>query len=267
MRRKMSKNKFLGSVTIAIVLSTMILATFAFSKTQLDTNQVYLQMKANKDSYILGEPIHLIGEYINDTDEDVLIYLAKTTVISVAKDGQDFKWFDSEPTNCSISRPFLLKAKQAFTKIDEPFTRNNGVFLLNAEGEAPHSYKVRTEKIVPNFAFQDIGTYYAKYGAELVTDEKKRTSDPIRTEPVKITITEPMGDDLEVWKIISGENKSKFTQLMRSGGFYERDEIKKTDFIKEVEQILADYPNSIYSSYLRNGIDNFKKLEIEKKRK
>jgi hypothetical protein len=262
------RNKILiTTIIITSLLASVIFATYALANSKSKPKQVYLKMSANKDSYILGEPIRLIGDYINHTDHDVLLYLSKLTAINVAKEGEEFKWFDANPTDCSFSTGFLLKANTTYSTLHNLGQERNGVFLLNAIGEAPHSYKVRTEIIEPNYAFQGVGTYYAKYEASLVTDEKKRTSDPIRTEPVKITITEPMGDDLEVWKIISGENKSKFTQLMRSGGFYERDEIKKTDFINEVEQILTDYPNSIYSSYLRNGIDNFKKLEIEKKRK
>ncbi len=262
----MSKKIIIGITVTICCLVSVLLATFAFAQTKSNTKQIYLRMTANKDSYILGEPIRLIGEYINNTNKDVLIHLGKTTVVAIAKEGEDYKWFDAAPTDCSISNGFSLKANQTYTTPYKPFTPRNGLFLLNAIGPEPHSYTVRTERVEPVYAFQEVGVYYAKYGAELIIDKKTTKTESIITEPVKITITEPTGNDLEVWKIIGGEDRQMFADLMRSGSYNDniKDEAKKTASINQVEQILIDYPNSTYSTYLRDGLDNFKRFEAEK---
>jgi hypothetical protein len=269
--------KIIISMTIMLSLAaSIILTTLTFAQTEVN-KQVYLQMSSNKDSYILGEPIQINGEYINNTNKDALIYVGRTNGILLA-DGEDYKYFDAAPTDCSISRPFQLKAGQSYKTLDKPYNYKNVVFLMNAMGDRSPKINCdglkraekaicieKREKPVPvKYAFQDVGTYYAKYGGSLITDEKNDKTEPIPTEPVKITIFEPTGDDLEVWRVIGGEDRQMFADLMRSGSLYEKDEVKKITFMNEVEQILIDYPNSIYSNYLRDGLDSFKRFEVEK---
>jgi hypothetical protein len=276
----MSKKIIISTTIMLSLAASIILTTLTFAQTEAN-KKVHLQMSSNKDEYVLGEPIQINGEYINDTNKDAMIYLGRTNGILLAY-GEDYKYFDAAPTDCSVPMPFQLKAGERYKTSDKPYNYKNVIFLLNAIGDRQPAINCdglkrleraicieeREKPVHPKYAFQDVGTYYAKFGGFLITDEKNEKTEPITTETVKITIVEPTRDDLEVWKIIGGEDRHTFADLMRSGwvDYNIKDEAKKTAFVNQVEQILIDYPNSTYSTYLRDGLKNYRAKEIEKVR-
>jgi len=59
----------------------------------------------------------------------------------------------------------------------------------------------------------------------------------VDSEPIAITVEEPIGEDLEVWNRIKNDGKFAF-------------------FI-QVEDILQKYPRSIYAAPLRRSLEKF----------
>jgi len=79
----------------------------------------------------------------------------------------------------------------------------------------------------------------------------------VDSEPIAITVEEPIGEDLEVWNRI--KNDGKFAFFIQEGGIqaqvYERD--LRDAFQKQVEDILQKYPRSIYAAPLRRSLEKF----------
>lgn len=83
---------------------------------------------------------------------------------------------------------------------------------------------------------------------------------PIESEEVEVVVNEPEGDDLTVWNQIKG--KRDIAILMQTGDFANsKDEDKN---ISEVEHIILQYPNSIYSKYLKPNLEKFKENKAKR---
>ena len=82
---------------------------------------------------------------------------------------------------------------------------------------------------------------------------------------MKITITEPNGENLDVWnKIKDNGDIGYFLQegdLIR-GRYYTAEERAK--FQQEVQQIISEHPNSFYAQSLRQSLDKFRASEAER---
>ncbi|MGH9820086.1 MAG: hypothetical protein ACRD43_07930, partial [Pyrinomonadaceae bacterium] len=112
-------------------------------------------------------------------------------------------------------------------------------------------------KITTQYAFPDPGTYYIK-GVSYIGDEGKT----MESDPIKITIKEPVGDDLAVWNEIKGNKEIAF--LMEDGSFDTGKDEEKQQLTDQVEQTFTKYPQSIYSGYLKTNLEKYKAHETQR---
>jgi hypothetical protein len=250
-----------GLVSLLLITVTSVylreINAFKFS----NDSKLKLKIDSQKDSYLLGEVVQLNVNLVNETDEAIKIS-SKPTVengylkIWISKDKKDFKEYKGNRWGLSDrSGSGILDPTQSI--------KSQGTLLWNYT--LPIEYKdkiIAKDKIESAYAMPESGIYYIKAIANLL-NKKERTN--IESEPIKITITEPEGEDLEVWnKIKDNGNFAYFIQegdmLIPSYKSEERDKLQA-----EIEQILADYPNSFYSTSLRQSLSKFKTSEAKRK--
>lgn len=116
------------------------------------------------------------------------------------------------------------------------------------------------------YAFPTAGAYYlqAKYLYDNVVVNGQIQPILAESEPIKITIEEPVGDDLEVWNKI--KDNGDFALFIQEGDVripsYKSEERAK--FLQEVEQILTEHPNSFYAQSLRQSLYKFRAAEAKR---
>jgi hypothetical protein len=120
-------------------------------------------------------------------------------------------------------------------------------------------------KGLPAFRVTESGDYYFKIRYMAFLEEgNPKNSINLESEPIKITIEEPKGEDLEVWNLI--KNNGNFAYFIQEGNIpesiYQPEERAK--FQAEVEQILTDYPNSFYATSLSQSLAKFKASEAKR---
>lgn len=116
---------------------------------------------------------------------------------------------------------------------------------------------------VPGFKFSNPGIYYikARYSI-LVEGENDRIV--LESEPIKIKIEEPVGENLEVWNKI--KDNGNFAYFIQEGDIlipsYKTKERKK--FQQEIEQIINQYPNSFYAESLQQSLEKYQAAEAKR---
>ncbi len=63
----------------------------------------------------------------------------------------------------------------------------------------------------------------------------------------------------------SAKGNKEIAYLMQKGGFDTGKEAEKERLTNQVEQIIVQYPNSIYSSYFKPNLEKYKADEIRRK--
>jgi hypothetical protein len=176
----------------------------------------------------------------------------------ITKEGGSYKYFESDPRDCSTYDSSLLKANQFWSKDMETilWNTNRRDYSRFASDTKQMEMEDSKKRIVTEYVFQDIGIYNATVRTSF-KDEKGEKKVFVEAEPAKINIKEPKGEDLEVWKQIEGNNAIAFIMQKRED-FKMADEAKQSAITREVEQIIINYPNSTYTKYLKSGIDKFK---------
>ena len=108
------------------------------------------------------------------------------------------------------------------------------------------------------FLFDAAGTYYLQvsYRVQFARPQAPRTE--VKSEPIKINITEPHDQDMLVWETI--KDRGEFAYFMQEGDFlissFKKEERAKLQ--AEIEQILAEHPNSIYAGPMRESLEKYK---------
>jgi hypothetical protein len=111
--------------------------------------------------------------------------------------------------------------------------------------------------ITTDYAFPEPGEYFIK-GISYIGEN----STPIESKPIKVIIKAPTGDDLEVWNKIKGNKQ--IAVLMQRGEITVEKETERQKFATQAEQISEQFPNSVYSSYLKSKLEKYKVDEIRR---
>lgn len=241
------------SVFIAFLLS-ISWTIVALTQTTTLTNDLSLKGKTNKENFILGEPVTVEFEFINEGDDSV-----KVAGSGVESGG--LKIFIAQGQDREYKEYFIgdwgRKHGQYISLEPKQLHRFKGATILwNGKPNVSHlnetaAARVLKGKITTEYAFPEPGVYFIKglsYFGENAT--------PIESEPIKVVIEEPVGDDLDVWNQIKGNKEIAY--LMQHSAFDTGKEAKKEQLNNQVEQIFVQYPNSIYSSYLKSNLEKYK---------
>lgn len=211
------------------------------------TPRLKLTVSSAKTNYQLGEKIDLAFELKNTNKETM-------TFLDIFGTGSGF-------LNLTISQ-----SGAPFEKFSHP--RWGTVDINGAETSLKSNEASKTsaallwdwaKQDVPRFTFSNSGVYQIKATYNLLTETKESVL--LESQPIQITIEEPVGEDSEVWNRI--KDNGDFAYFIQEGDFripsYKTEERAK--FQKEVEQIISQYPNSLISKQLEQSLKRFRENE------
>jgi hypothetical protein len=263
---------------LAIIGFSVILITLLTVNSGAANNITGLQVKlvATKETYKLGESVYLNLQLNNNGKEKISLMNtfgvgAGYLDIYIANEKDESKKYNNPNwgTDDTFRGNLTLNLNETISEIivlvwnDKPKI---------SDSMAPEVIKRATYgKIMSDYTFPESGIYYvkARYSVHLLNQSKPVL---IESEPIKITIEEPKGEDLEVWNKI--KDNGNFAYFIQEGDMlipsYKPEERAK--FQAEIERILADYPNSFYATSLSQSLARFraseaKRLELMEKMK
>jgi hypothetical protein len=249
----MKYRKCVLSVSVVALICFLSLGAIQITSALSDFS---LELKTDKDTYILGEPVTTKFILTNTSKADLSVGCFGVSTgelqLFISKDGDKFLEYNS---NWGVVDAYCKNKIKSGDRIKTSDVK----VLWNIKPSVEHLNKesakeVQKGKLLLDYAFRDEGTYYLKviYNGKL------------ESEPVKITITEPEGKDLEVWNKI--KDNGNFAYFIQEGDMliptYKPEERAK--FQAEVEDILQKYPNSFYAQSLRQSLDKFKVSEVKR---
>lgn len=257
------KNKKNNYIVISIFIAFLVCVCWSiigFTNNEVKAQNFTLTGKVNKETYILGEPIKIGFEFTNEAETPILIPSGGVEVgslkIFITNKESEYKRYVGAGWGRKLGFPITLEPRKSHKYQEFVILWSN---KPDVSGLSEYAAKrVLEGKITTDYAFPKLGVYFIK-GLSYVGEN----ATPIESEPIQIVINEPVGDDLKVWEQIKGNRE--IALLMQTGEFDTNKEEEKTQLISKVEQILEQYPNSIYSSYLRPNLEKFKTNEARRK--
>ena len=206
-------------------------------------------VESAKPTYFLGELVSLDFEINNNTTSD--IYLGGTKLSSgyltllIDFSNNKFKKY-SAVGNGKKTSPTLLK------KGEHSKSSSKILWSANRAGNCSDCEAYQETDILTYYAFPKAGSYYIKAVLHVSEGQKSKQ---IESEPIQITIKEPTGEDSEVWNIIKDREDIGF--FIQEGYFRTPNSKQKEKIQQDVEQIISEYPNSLYAESLRQSLAKF----------
>jgi hypothetical protein len=245
----------------SIVGATLFLSLLSgISYMQNNDNKAFQAIViSSKNTYFLGEVVSLECLVKNTGIKNVKIagelgLEDGTFSIWVSKDAKTFEKYNNT-TWGKVDR----HVNRIELKPDETVS-NQATVLWNSKPKT--SDPAFEKKITTDYAFPVAGDYYVKLRYVIYPET---TPVWIESVPIKISITKPEGDELEVWNKI--KDNGYFAYFIQEGDMlipsYKSEERLK--FQTEIEQILTDYPNSFYATSLSQSLNKFKASEAKRK--
>jgi hypothetical protein len=257
------KNKKLINMAVSTLLVLLVggfWALIGFTQTITNKDDLSFKGQAVKQAFVLGEPVTIEFEFTNQGKESVQIPSSGVEtgglkLFIASKDSGDYKeyfvgsWGRERGGYVTLEPARSSKLKKA-------------TILWNGKPNVSHlnetaAKQVLAGKITTEYAFQLPGIYFIK-GRSYVGGD----GTPIESEPIKIVVNEPDGIDLEVWNQIKGNKE--IAHLLQNGSFDTGEDAKKEQLSAQVEQIFTQFPNSIYSSYLKPNLEKYKANEAKR---
>lgn len=253
---KNKKNNYIVMSMLFALLLAISWTIFGYNQNQTENSDLVFKGAANKESFILGEPVSVRFEIFNKGESSIKVHNGgvETGFLKVFISGQDneYKQYFGYGWGLLMGCMFDLAPSKSHNYKDAIVLWNG---KINVSGLSENAAKEKLKgKILTEYAFAEEGTYFIK-GATYVGDKATL----IESDPIKITINQPVGDDLTVWNRIKGNRE--IALLMQVGEFDTGKEEEKSNLVRDVEQILEQYPNSVYSVHLKQSLELFRKKE------
>lgn len=256
---------------VLVIFATLLLSVFwvivGSTQTKTTNTDLSFKVKTNKETFILGEPITAEFEISNKGENSFQIHAEGVETgflkVFIASQDSEYKQYFGYGWGLIMGRMFHL-APGASHRYKEATILWNGKVDVSGLNERAAKEKLKG-KITTEYALPKPGIYFVK-GVSYVGENATL----IESEPTQITINEPIGEDLKVWNQIKGN--SEIALLMQAGEFSKSKDEEKEKIVREVEQLIVQYPNSIYSSYLKPNLEKYKaneerRIEFMKKSK
>ncbi len=215
-------------------------------------NNLKLFVSTPKNTFTTGEIIPFVCELKNEGSEEVILEDTLDPTYGSLKfylfdEKKDFKYSYINP-NWGILE---VNGSSIKIKKNEALT-NYGQILSGINSDKRAEYY-----------FDTSGTYYLQASYQIQLRGQAKYFE-VKSELIKIVITQPLGEDLEVWNQI--KNRGDYGYFIQNGDFiepfYKVEERKKLQ--QEVEDILAKYPNSFYAASLSQSLAKFKASEAKR---
>lgn len=257
-------------IILSLMLSVCCLVGLAYSKKSADTpTNILLTISSSETIYKLGEIVSIKTRITNRNSEPVNLVGTPETIVGIEISYENQKNYQHY-AGPSVLHNFMVDGSDPYItiKIGETLINQRSI-LWNYKPEVSHlnsdaAKSFLESRILTDYAFTKAGTYFIK---AISIISKDGNSEKIESEPIKIIIIEPIGEDLEVWnKIKENGDIGYFLQEgdIARGSYYKPEEREK--FLKEVDQILIDYPNSFYAEPLRQSLAKFQANDTKRQK-
>ncbi len=224
-----------------------------------------LNISSEKGSYVLGEMIRLNFDLVNKGYQPVLLGHAPNVLngylkIWIAFEDQRFNEYSNNAWGLIDGRGKLLQPGESY--------KSDAAILWNLKPQTSHlnvdaAKRASNDRIMTDYAFSMAGTYQVKAVVSIPDNNSPGTWTKIESKPIQITITEPVGDDLKVWKLIKDNGDIAYLIQQNDTPTY-RDE-KAEKLLREIEQIANDYPNSFLAGQMKEKLEKFRIEDAKRK--
>ena len=245
---------------LILVISSLLFGTINNEAVKSSENNpdLILKVGADKESFILGEEINLQFE-IKDKNNKTFTIRSVPTVkdgdirVCIASTDRNFKEYKGARWGFSEGGKTQKKGKSF---------KSQAEILWN--GKPPDSQKGESftrNRIYTDYAIMEAGIYFIKATATLFEEDAKSENDriTIESEPIQIVVNEPIGADLEVWKRI--KDNGNIGCFMQNGIFGDAKPEESQKLLKEVEEIISKYPDSLLVTQLKRGMEEYRNIE------
>jgi hypothetical protein len=221
-----------------------------------EPGQLALRVRADGAAHVPGEPVTLKFTVLNNAGEPAVlpggadVWRGHLRVF-IARPGGDFKEY--------LGPRWGLRdvSGGALTIRPRGSYETEASVLYNHRPETAHlseayAAQARAGRVETEYALPAPGTYRVK--AVLYLGE---SAAPVESEPTRVRVEAPRGDDLEVWNQIKGD--AAFGYLIQSGDLPAHpDSPEARRVVERLESLAASYPDSRHARYIRAGLDRFR---------
>ncbi|MCA1590809.1 MAG: hypothetical protein LC730_04870 [Acidobacteria bacterium] len=260
----MIRNTMLMFVTLTLAAYFYDLSSYARGASSV-SNSVKIEVRAEKSTYVLGELVTLNLALRNDGSNDVLLagVNAQSGYVRIWLSDADgkFREYSNAAWGSKKTSPRTLKPGEKVS--------SSATVLANSKPDVSHlsedwARQTSEDRIMTSYAFPKAGIYYIK--AVLIIPGEVMTK--IESDPIQITIEEPVGENSEVWN--KTKNRGDFAYFIQEGQVIASTEEKKRKFLQEVHALVESFPNSslanqIQKSYAVFRANEEKRLEMLEK--
>ncbi len=248
------------TVFLGLAIAILCLAGLGAIQTKtVSSNPLKLTVDSVKSDYKLGEPVELSFTLTNTSEKDIPLACfglgTGELQLFISKNKKNFFEYKAEWGNVDAECHNVLKPEGQLQipgvkilwnhKIEDSDKINPNVIKRAREG-----------KIVNDYAFSEAGTYFVKASA---------FNNELSSEAIKINISEPTGEDLEVWNKI--KDRGDIAYFIQNGYVqipdYKPEE--KAKFQTEIEELVEQYPNSFLAEEIEQSLAKFQANEVKRK--
>ncbi len=251
-------------VISAIVMLGLVAASKevvkALHKSEAQDTDLSLTVTTPKDVFSLGEIVPLKFKFTNETVEsikftDILDVKDNDIKILISQDGGNYKQYyhsnwglDDRPRGYITFKPHESR-------------ETSFGMLWNGVPNFVNLDIVADKQLINNYAFQTKGIYLIKAKTNIHFSDKEAIW--LESSPIQIVVEEPTGDNLTVWNKI--KNRGDIAYFMQEGQINYVDAPAREKLRKEVEQILNQYPNSLFANSIRESLKKHQENEEKTK--
>lgn len=254
--------KYQQSILLGSALVFLYLASFGSAQlTTASPGPLTLKVRSEKQSYLLGEPVELSFALTNVDDKDIPFGCfgigTGDIQLFVSKDKKEFLEYDAGWGTVDAICNNLLKPgdKLEISHVKILWNRK----IKESDQISPDVIRhARQGKIVNDYAFSESGNYYLQ--ARIFTDGITK----LESDPIKITISKPTGDDLQVWNRIKDRGDMAFFIQNAHMQVPDYKPEERAKFLQDVEWIMIDHPNSFYAGLLKQSLDTMKAADLKR---
>lgn len=213
-----------------------------------------------KQTFQLGEIVPLEITLKNSSGK--LIEITESPCFEIALENGDFKVYagpgksyviDGVSTSLTIQAGKSLTIQQTIL-----WNLNPDVAHLNVEAAKP----ILQDRILSDYAFPEVGRYRIKACTGVLMNGKWEM---VESEPISVRFTKPTGEDAYVWDKM--KDRGDIAYFLQEGDLLiptyrakDRDKL-----LKEIEQLMEQYPNSIYAESIRESMKKFQAIDARRK--
>ncbi|MBK9155810.1 MAG: hypothetical protein IPM25_16650 [Chloracidobacterium sp.] len=223
---------------------------------------IEIELTPAKSNYMLGEVVHVVATIRNSSDVNVLLPrdVFDQLQLQISMNGISYANYIGKARGLQIEDANEIEVGPG-EKIDYTYR-----MLWNSKPQVSHlnadaAERMSKGRILTNFAFPEKGTYYVR----AVLTAQKLQKRLFESEPVRIVISMPAGDDLKVWKTI--ERNPEIAYFLQEGDFpiptYKFQE--RAGLVEDIQELIQSFPHSSYTMKLTDNLDRFRVVEQNRK--